>query len=103
MHAPLTLTLTLLPALVLPSCPPDRFFERPDIEFWGPRPQKKAGAETPPPHLEADLPPPVRELIADPTPERARAYLAWQRERIERLRKAMRLLEEVSKEARRDP
>lgn len=97
MHA----ALTLLAIGCFPP-PPERFFERPHIEFWGPRPPRKAPPNPEPvPELETDLPPPVRELVADPTPERARAYLAWQRERIERLRKALHLLEEVSREDRR--
>lgn len=98
MHA----TMILLAICCFPP-PPDRFFERPDIEFWGPRPPRKAqAAPDPAAHLETDLPTPVREFVADPTPERARAYLEWQRERIERLRRALRLLEEISKENRRD-
>lgn len=69
------------------------FFSRPEIEFWGPRPPKKV--EVPPPEPETDLPAPLRELLEDPTPERATAYLAWQKERLARLRKAIELIREA--------
>jgi len=90
--------LTLAAALAGP--PPDRFFDRHDIEFWGPRPPKRIGS--PPAEEASDLPAPVRELLADPTADRARAYLAWQRARLERIRKALELVERASKEKRND-
>jgi len=63
------------------------FFERRDLDFWNTR---RRTAEVP-----ADLwadsaaPPPVRKLLETPSAENAKAYLAWQEERLRRLRAAM--------------
>jgi hypothetical protein len=68
-----------------------RFFERRDVDFWN---AKRRAAETP-----ADLwadstaPPPVRRLLEAPGAETARAYLAWQEERLRKLRAAMAAVE----------
>jgi hypothetical protein len=69
------------------------FFERRDVDFWG----KKS--EIPATELWADstAPPPVRRLIEAPSPENARAYLAWQEERFRRLRSAIAAVEKESK------
>lgn len=64
------------------------FFERREVDFWGARKR----AEAPPPaDLWADstAPPPVRRLLEAPGAETARAYLAWQEERMRRLRAAI--------------
>src|SRR6185295_17591015 len=60
------------------------FFERREVDFWNSR-RKTAGA---PAELWADstAPPPVRKLLEAPSVENARAYLAWQEERLRKLR-----------------
>ncbi len=63
-----------------------RFFERPGVEFWGARRDAPSPSELWP---ESSAPPPVRRLLEAPTPENARAYLAWQGERLRRLRAAI--------------
>lgn len=84
------------------SGPGGGFFERPRIEFWGPvdRTTELPGPE--PFEEDRNLPRPVRELIHDPTPERARAYLKWQQERLARLRKAIRMVRAVLREKKDD-
>lgn len=74
-----------------------RFFDRHDVDFWGARRR----AEPPPPAElwpDSTAPAPVRRLLEAPTKENARAYLAWQRERMDRLRSAMAALEELRRE-----
>ncbi len=74
-----------------------RFFRRGDVDFWASRTR----VETPaPPELWPDstAPAPVRRLLESPSKENARAYLAWQKERMERLRGAMAALEEAKRE-----
>jgi hypothetical protein len=67
-----------------------RFFAT-EVDFWGRPPRARAAilwrGETPPP------PGPARDLLEAPTPENARRYLDWQRERLDRLRKAIEALE----------
>ena len=64
-----------------------RFFERREVDFWNAR---RRAAE-PAGELWADsaAPAPVRRLLEAPTAQNARAYLAWQEERMNRLRAAM--------------
>jgi hypothetical protein len=64
-----------------------RFFERRDVDFWNAR---RRAAE-PAAELWSDsvAPPPVKRLLEAPTAQNARAYLAWQEERMSRLRAAM--------------
>jgi hypothetical protein len=88
MHAAMILLLTLTS--------PD-FFKRDRIEFWGPRPRKVARPSTDA-AFGGKVPPPVRRLLDQPTAEHARAYLAWQRERLGRIRRALRAIEKVSRE-----
>ena len=61
------------------------FFDRREVDFWDAR------RPAPPSGLWADAaaPPPVLRLLDAPTPENARAYLAWQEERLKRLRAAI--------------
>jgi len=64
-----------------------RFFERREVDFWNAR---RRTAEAPG-ELWSDspAPPPVRRLLEAPTATNARAYLAWQEERMTRLRAAI--------------
>jgi hypothetical protein len=68
-----------------------RFFERRDVDFWNSR---RKPAETPA-ELWSDstAPAPVRRLLEAPGPESARSYLAWQGERLKRLRAAIAAVE----------
>ena len=72
-----------------------RFFRRGEVDFWGTRRR-----EEPPPAEElwsdSTAPAPARRLLEAPTKENARAYVAWQKARLERLRVAMAALEEVA-------
>lgn len=74
-------------ALLVLAGEESRFFEKREVDFWNAR---RRGAEAP-----ADLwadsaaPPPVRRLLEAPSAENARAYLAWQEERMHRLRAAI--------------
>jgi len=74
-----------------------RFFPRGEVEFWGPRRRAEAPA---PADLWADsaAPPAARKLLEAPTRENARAYVAWQKARLERLQGAMAALEGVRQE-----
>lgn len=64
-----------------------KFFERREVDFWEAR---RRAAEAPA-ELWSDsaAPPTVRRLLEAPTAQNARAYLAWQEERMSRLRAAM--------------
>ena len=84
-------------AMILLAAPANgdgRFFERRIVDFWDTR---KAAAPA-----EGDLwanttaPAPVRRLLAAPTPENARAYVDWQKARLERLRLALAAVRRVS-------
>jgi hypothetical protein len=68
-----------------------RFFERRDVDFWN----AHRRATEPATELWSDsaAPPPVKKLLERPSTENARAYLAWQQERFQRLRAAMAALE----------
>lgn len=70
------------------------FFERTGLDFWGAR------SKTPPPSSElwpdSEAPVPVRRLLEQPSPEHAKAYLAWQEERFRRLRAAVQAVREAS-------
>ena len=71
-----------------------RFFERQTVDFWDTR---KAAA---PPDgdlwADATAPVPVKRLLASPTTENARAYVDWQKARLERLRSAIAAVSRVS-------
>jgi hypothetical protein len=79
-----------VPALSLLLLAQAGFFERTDVDFWG-----RKRAEPPPAALWADssAPAPVKRLLEEPTAEHARAYLAWQKRRLETLRAAMAAVE----------
>lgn len=74
-----------------------RFFARREVDFWGTtrRAEAPAPAELWP---DSPAPPPVRRLLESPSRETARGYLAWQKERMERLRSALAALEEAKLE-----
>jgi hypothetical protein len=71
-----------------------RFFETREVDFWGSR---RAAASARAEDLWADsaAPPPVRRLLEAPTAENARAYLDWQRRRLEGLRRAAAAVESL--------
>lgn len=86
----LTLALGLLQA--------GGFFERSRVEFWGPSVPAAVPAE--PLWPDSTAPGPARRLLEAPTPEHARAYLAWQAERLRRVREAAAALRRESMPAR---
>ncbi len=67
------------------------FFDGREVDFWESR--RRAPAATPELWADSTAPPPVRRLLESPTPDHARAYLAWQDERLRRLRAAMAAVE----------
>ena len=68
------------------------FFGKDAVDFWGSR--KRAPAIEPGGlWSDSPAPPPVRRLLEAPSPENARAYLAWQEERLRRLRAATEAVE----------
>lgn len=64
-----------------------RFFERREVDFWNAR--RRAAEPAGDLWSDSAAPPPVRRLLDAPTAQNARAYLAWQEERMSRLRAAM--------------
>lgn len=81
-----------------------RFFRRRDVDFWGrPRPAKRASADLwTEPTIGSDgtvrtyVPPrEVVEFLESPTRENAERYLARQRERMEKLGRAMAALADL--------
>ena len=72
-------------------------FQAEPVDFWGTRPR----APAPAPHWsEGERPAgPAADLIENPSAENAKRYLAWQRDRLERLQQAMAALEQARKEA----
>ncbi|MBI2932492.1 MAG: thioredoxin family protein [Planctomycetes bacterium] len=91
------------------------------VNFWGsPRPVSKARSNDPAPRDAVSTwaepirmpdgrygvyvpPPQVLQFLEDPTPDRARAYIRWQQERVAKLRRAMELLEAVAGDAQSTP
>jgi hypothetical protein len=73
------------------------FFPGREVDFWGTRRAPASAAA----ELWADsaAPAPVRRLLEAPTPEHARAYVAWQAERLRRIREAMGAVEALSRPA----
>lgn len=65
------------------------FFERAGVDFWG----RAAAAPAEALWADSTAPAPVRRLLESPGAETARAYLEWQRRRLERLRDAMAAVE----------
>lgn len=82
-----------------------RFFGRRDVDFWNEKrpPRRTVWAEPvfgPDGRMSVHVPPPeVVEFLESPTRENAARYLAWQRERTDKLRKAMEMLAEVQSPA----
>jgi hypothetical protein len=64
----------------------DGFFAGREVDFWGARRAPAAGLGTL--WEDSTAPAPVRRLLEAPSPETARGYLAWQTERLRRLRTA---------------
>lgn len=75
-----------------------RFFEGREVDFWGAkaRPVVRAAEDLWP---DSAAPAPVRRLLDDPSPENARAYVEWQRRRLERLRQAVAAVEALREQA----
>jgi len=71
------------------------FFDRAEVDFWG-RPKAAPAAE--PLWSDSTAPAPVRRLLESPGAETAKAYLEWQRRRLERLREAMAAVEAERRE-----
>jgi hypothetical protein len=89
----------VLAALVLQE---GRFFDRRDVDFFGTRKKPEPARSWVEPVQGADgrwqLYVPPREVIAfleSPTRETGERYLAWQRDRMDRLRKAVAVLQEL--------
>ncbi|HYE99570.1 MAG TPA: hypothetical protein VEJ18_11700 [Planctomycetota bacterium] len=75
------------------------FFERREVDFWG---RRRDAPAVPPQELWEDstAPAPVRRLLETPSRETAEAYVAWQTERLARLRAAMEAVEALAPKAR---
>lgn len=83
-----------------------RFFKKSEVDFWQTRKVEKPKTVWVEPIVGDDgrvqtfVPPPeVLEFLDSPTKENGRKYLAWQKERTDRLRKAMQILAELELEA----
>lgn len=70
-------------------------FGRGPVDFWGAARRNATAARGP--WADPSAPEPVRRLLAAPSEENARAYVAWQRERLRRLREALAAVEAVSR------
>lgn len=87
--------------------PRDGLFGREEVNFWGTRrkPPAMSWAEPivgPDGRAQVYVPPrEVREFLELPTRENGEKYVAWQRERIERLRKAAQILAEIRLDPRK--
>jgi hypothetical protein len=87
-----------------------RYFDRGTIDFWGDRkPREKTTSRDlwresivgPDGRIQTYHPPPeVVEFLEAPTKENGEKYLAWQQERMERIRKAMQILAEIQNPVR---
>ena len=102
------LTFILLASLAQDAASPRRFFDRADVDFWGSRkaPLASSSLWVEPVvgndgRVQVYVPPrEVREFLESPTRENGAKYLAWQRERIGRLRKAAQILAEIRSDVR---
>ena len=74
----------------------DGFFGGREVDFWGTR---RAAPRAEDLWAESTAPAPVKRLLEAPTPENARAYVAWQSERLRRLRAAMEAVEQAGRPA----
>lgn len=68
------------------------FFSGRDVDFWKRAPRTPAPL---PVWEDSSAPAPVRRLLEAPSPETAKAYLAWQGERLRRLRAAVEAVEDL--------
>ena len=68
----------------------DGFFGGREVDFWGTRRAVPRAEDL---WADSAAPAPVKRLLEAPTPENARAYVAWQSERLRRLRTAMEAVE----------
>lgn len=66
------------------------FFGGREVDFWGTRRSAPTAEDL---WADSPAPAPVRRLLEAPTAENARAYVAWQSERLRRLRAAMEAVE----------
>lgn len=86
--------LALTAALVLGG---PGFFEGRDVDFW----KRKRPLPAPEPlWTDSAAPVPVRRLLETPSRETAEAYVAWQKERLARLRSAMEAVEALAPRTR---
>jgi len=92
--------IPLFMVLAASASPAERRFFSKDVDFWNRAARPSAAlawvGETPPP------PGPARDLLEAPTPENARRYLEWQRDRLARLHRALEALETAASEEDRD-
>ena len=89
--------IALMAALAASSAAPESRFFAKDVDFWGRKPKAPPaklweGEGAPPPG-------PARDLLERPTPENAKRYLEWQQMRLEKLQKALEVLEAATAEA----
>lgn len=70
------------------------FFERGGVDFWDAR--KREQVRRGDLWAGSNAPEPVRRLLNAPSAENAEAYVAWQRERLRRMRAALAALSKVS-------
>jgi len=88
---------TLAPAGPAPTPGQVGLFRSEAVDFWGTRKREAASAAL---WAEGGRPAgPVADLIEQPSRENALKYLDWQRDRLQRLEKAMAVLEEVQRPA----
>jgi len=92
--------IPLLAALAASASPAERRFFTKDVDFWN-RAVRSSTArawvgETPP------SPGPARDLLEAPTPENAKRYLEWQRDRLARLQRALEALDAAASEEDRE-
>ncbi len=93
---------------ILTQAEPTRggLFGRGDVNFWGTRKESPPSLWVEPVvgpdgRMQVYVPPrEVREFLESPTRGNGERYLAWQRERIERLRKAAQVLAEIRSDVR---
>ena len=80
--------LAMTAALILGG---EGFFGGRELDFWGTR--RAAEEPVEPVWTDSNAPAPVRKLLEAPSAETARAYVAWQTERLRRLRAAAEAVE----------
>lgn len=73
-----------------------RFFHKRDVDFWDTR--RKAAVAIQDLWADSTAPATVKKFLDSPTRDNAQAYLAWQEERLKRLRAAAALLDDLKRE-----